>query len=315
MLPASVYIKIFLATFLWGTAFPVAKSALEFIGPLTLAGYRFSLAGIILLISSLFIGKTPALANLSLEKNQKSGTNWPHIFLTGICGTAIFYGLFFTGVRLTSASSAAAMDAAGPIITAFMGHVFLYQDKLTPRKILALLISLSGILLIAFVRPLGKNSIVSPTGCMLILTGLCFGSIGSILVIRYRGSLSLMKLTGFQMLIGGTALLICAFFKEGIPVLTKSQLLNFAPKIVWLALVSSIAFRLWYGVVRRYKVSSLSIFSFLTGLWGVILSITFLNEPVTWPLFVGLGLVIFGVLLMVTIKGSHLRSGQKPRDD
>lgn len=307
-MPARVYLQVLLATFLWGTAFPVGKSALDHAPPLALAGLRFTLAGFLLLaFSAVWQGMRP---ETEPGDSAQRPANWPRVLLIGTLSTAIFYGLFFLGMNRTSAASAAVVDGVGPIITSVLAHFILHGDRLTSRRLLAIGIAFSGVLVITLLRPAAAHgpSRIDPLGCLLIIAGLTMNGLGTMLVVTYRGRLGLMRLTGCQMCFGGSLLLIASWITE--KRLWEPDLLTrpgFLISWLWLATVSAVAFRIWYGLVRRYKITALSVFSFMTAVWGAILSIVFLGNPVTWQLGVGMTLVVAGVLLMNTDRSGRRR--------
>lgn len=307
-MPISVYLQVLLATILWGTAIPVGKTALASCPPLTLAGLRFTLAGILLLaFSTLWAGLRgePQAAD-----GKRPPVDWPRILMIGLLSTATFYGLFFMGMNRTSASSAAVVDGVGPIISSVLAHFILRGDRLTRRRIIAILVAFSGVAVIAFFRPVGAHaaSVIDPVGCVLILIGLTIGGLGTMLVITYRGRLGLMRLTGLQMCFGGGVLLIVAYIVErhrwDLSAMYRSE---FMIMWLWLSTVSAVAFRLWYGLVRRYKVTALSVFSFMTAVWGAVLSVIFLPDRLTPQLAIGMALVVAGVLIMNTDRSERRR--------
>lgn len=307
-MPLSVYIQVLLATFLWGTAIPVGKTALSYVPPLTLAGLRFTLAGLFLLAASSVWGGGRGEALAGPESRRSAG--WPRVMLIALLSTASFYGLFFLGMNRTSASSAAVVDGTGPIISSVLAHFILRGDRLTPRRLLAILIAFSGVAVIALFRSRGGHaqSTVDPFGCLLILMGMFVGNLGTMFVITYRGRLGLMRLTGLQMFLGGLVLLMAAWLTERgrwEPGIIRRQ--DFAILWLWLSTVSAVAFCLWYGLVRRYKVTALSVFSFMTAVWGAVLSVIFLNDRLTPQLTIGMGLVVTGVLVMNTDRTEHRR--------
>jgi drug/metabolite transporter (DMT)-like permease len=306
-MPLAVYFQVFVATLLWGTAFPTVKLCLHFVGPLTLAGLRFLLAGSLLLVASQIAGQHGNLGAFS-PGNVGKPLQWPKILLIGFLSTFVFYGLFFMGLNKTSASSAAAMDATGPVINAVMAHFILHQDRLTRRKVLALVLAFCGVLVIILGRPSGAaGAHINPAGCVLIISGLAVGAMGTMHVVRYNGGLSLARLTGIQMVFGAILLLLCAYLREGPIHWHQPGIYEFICGWVWLASVSATAFTIWYHVVRQYKITSLSAYSFLPGMWGMVLSIVFLHDPLTRGFVVGVVLVISGALVMSLGTGSFHR--------
>lgn len=310
-MPFAVYFQIAIATFLWGTAFPTAKQALTLNHhcPLMIASLRFGLAGLLLLLFSLFYKDTRTVAPSHTVRDGRSrrSAQWPRVMLIGLLSTATFYGLFFLGMDLTSASSGAAVDAMSPIIGSVMAHLILHNDKLTRRKITAIIIAFCGLLIITLFKPGHGNSGISPTGCLLIVLGLIVGSAGTMLVVTYRGRLSLMRLTGCQMLFGASLLLVISLVTERHADWGVLRNPRFLALWGWLSLVSACAFRIWYGLLRRYKVTSLSVYFFFTNLWGTTLSIYFLHEKFPPQLLIGILFIISGALLMTTDRSRHER--------
>jgi drug/metabolite transporter (DMT)-like permease len=303
--PAKVYLKILVATFLWGTAFPVAKHALTVyqIPPLAFAGIRFTLAGLLLSIAALLVPKKD-----SPDNSNAASSNWPRILLIGFFSTSVFYGMFFAGLKRTSAVSASVLDGAGPIISSVLAHFVLHNDRLSPRKTMAFLLGFAGLLVIALARRSAAGAAeISTVGCLLIVFGLVASAIGTMMVITYRGSLGLLRLTGYQMVFGGSLLLM-------LTVILEKQwhwlgLLNFKFYLAWfwLSFVSATAFRIWYSLVRQYKVTSIAVFHFMNCVWGTSLSLTFLHETFTMSIAVGALLVGSGVALMNSARETHER--------
>ncbi|MCX7717071.1 MAG: DMT family transporter [Candidatus Sumerlaeaceae bacterium] len=302
-MPLSVYARILLATFLWGTAFPLIKVGLHHAPPLGFAGLRFLLAGGLLLTASAAVRSRLGGGDTPVTRPA----DWPRILMIACLSTAVFYAMFFLGMARTTASTGALLDAASPIIGSVMAHFVLHNDRLTRRKIAAIIIAFAGIAIIALGRSGSGPQDSSLVGCALILGGLVISSAGTMLVITYRGRFGLMRLTGTQQAIGGALLLIMSALVEGRHHWHNLLSGRFLAVLLWLAFVSATAFRIWYGLVRHYKVTSISVYWFLTGLWGAFLSVAFLGEPVRLHLAAGFVLVVAGLLLMFGHRSGHER--------
>ena len=86
-----------------------------------------------------------------------------------------------------------------------------------------------------------------------------------------------MTVTGYQLSIGGLILIALGFIGGGrLHVTSTSAMLLF----LYLALLSSIAFSLWTTLFKYNPVSKVSIFNFLTPIFGTILSALILSEDV-----------------------------------
>jgi drug/metabolite transporter (DMT)-like permease len=273
-LPLNLLMRVFAATFLWGTAFPLGASALL---PVLLGRGR----GLI----GLWRAGRPSLGGVF------------RILLVAFVGNALFYGFFYAGMSRTTASSAAVADGAGPVLSALLAHFFLVGDHLSRRKLAALALAFAGVVTVAFGRS-SHEAGVSAVGCGLILLAMVFGSLGTMMVVRYQGRLSLMQLVGIQHLLGGAMLLVASLMIEGGAQFSNLMRFEAMAPVIYLAFVSAVAFRIWYGVVREYKVTSVAVFSFLTVIWGVGLSVTMLGERLTVPLVAGLALVVGAVWVL-----------------
>ncbi|PKO17630.1 hypothetical protein CVU37_09110 [candidate division BRC1 bacterium HGW-BRC1-1] len=293
------FFKVLLATLLWGTAFPFVKLGLQYSDPIGFAGLRFTFAGILLLVASL-VWKVIR----SRDKGEKTiypplPALWRSVALIGLLSTAIFYGMFFLGMARTSGASGALIDSASPIINSIMAHFVLHNDRIDRRKAMAILLAFGGIAIIAAGRPHGVASqSTSIIGCLFILGGLVVSSAGTMLVINYKGGLGLVRLTGSQQLFGGLLLLAVAALTENQRHWASLADWRFLIIVLWLALVSAVAFRIWYGIVRRYKVTSVAVYWFLIGIWGAGLSVIILGEPLTLNHGVGFSLVVAALVLM-----------------
>lgn len=312
-MPLRVYMQIALATLLWGTAFPYVKKGLEYATPIRFAGMRFTLAGLLLLF----------FAFLTVSKNNNSSggvddgepsrkalsakPDWPHVMLIGLLSTGVFYALFFLGMARTSPSSAAVVDGSSPVISSLMAHFVLHNDKLTRRKIAAILLAFAGVISMALAPNRFRGAGISTTGCLLIFSGLVVNSIGTMLVVAYRGTLSLIKLTGCQMTFGGLLLLSMSVFLESHSEWARVADPKFLIICFYLASVSALAFRIWFGLIRRYKITSISVYSSLTAVWGTILSILIMHDKVSPALMLGIVCVGSAVALMNTDRSGHER--------
>jgi len=103
-------------------------------------------------------------------------------------------------------------------------------------------------------------------------------------------------LTGYQLAIGGVALVLGGYLFGG--VLTgfswKASALLF-----YLALMSSVAFGLWTILLKYNRVGLVTIFNFLIPVFGALLSAIFLGESILeWKNMLALVLVCSGIFLV-----------------
>jgi drug/metabolite transporter (DMT)-like permease len=100
-------------------------------------------------------------------------------------------------------------------------------------------------------------------------------------------------LTGIQMSIGGFVLLAIGFILGGkLPTITAEGM----ALLLYLMLVSSVAFSLWTLLLRDYSAALVGVFNFLTPVFGTIFSYLLsvfglLNEKSAFTVYTGLAII------------------------
>ena len=103
-------------------------------------------------------------------------------------------------------------------------------------------------------------------------------------------------LTGYQLAIGGVALMLVGFATGG--TLTGFNFKSTA-MLVYLVILSSAAFSLWTILLKYNRVSMVTVFNFMVPMFGTLLSALFLNESfLEWKNALALVLVCLGIWLV-----------------
>lgn len=291
------------ACLLWSTAFAFVKIGFQYMPkPFTFAGLRFTLAGLILIP---FVYRKG-----TFEKIFKS---WKVIAYVVVLNTALGYALYYTAMSYVGGATAAIVIGSGPLITAVMTHLLLDNDKMTRYTIVSISLGLLGIATIVLhskpLTPVGRKEFF---GILLLLTNSVLSSYANIKVAQVKKELSGPLLTANQMLWGGLILIGMGRVFEG-PI-NLVQPTNFYFSLVWLALVSALAFSMWFYAIQQdgVKVSELNMFKFIVPVSGSILSWILLpNESPTVAAFIGMGLVM-SALVMSQLNNRKSKVIKKP---
>ncbi|NMR32560.1 DMT family transporter, partial [Crystallibacter degradans] len=108
---------------------------------------------------------------------------------------------------------------------------------------------------------------------------------------------------------GGVVLALAAWLTEGAPAINWSA--RFVAILLYVSLVgTAAAFLGWFTEVQHCRLDTLSAWTFLVPVFGILLSILILGEPQTFWSMAGMGLV---VLSMVFLTAPGKRSVQAPR--
>lgn len=274
---------------LWGSAFPVLKvSYVEFqmdpddiIAKIVFAGYRFLLAGVILLVGLLFTNRQA----LKLTKRQI-----PILLLFGFIQTALQYFFFYNGLANTSGMKGAILTASGTFFTVLLAHFFYVNDRMNWQKVIGLIAGFSGVVLANWGQGFQFSFQFTGEGYM-ILSAL-MGAIGMILAKELAIGIHPFALTGWQLTFGSLMMLIV-----GLPQLSENALV-FTPLgtglLLYSALLSAVAFALWYSLLKYNKAGEVSIYKFATPVSGAILSALFIpSEKLT--------VYIIGAMILVAL--------------
>ncbi len=274
------------ACLLWATTFIYTKTTLEYLPPLTLAGLRFLLAGLIQIPFC-----AGPLSPFKLLKTETRTVLWVSLFQTILLYAGFFYAMVF--VR---GAQAAIIIGAGPLISAIAAHIAMKDDKLNRRTLQSVALGIIGIGIISIAtkpwEPIGLKELF---GIGLLLSGSLVSAAGNIVISKKRGSLPAIELNCIQMLVGGTVLLACALLIEGVPSLDLPP--RFYGALLWLSFVSAAGFAIWFHLLSRVKVSKLNIWKFLIPLAGATLSwILIPGENPDLPSLIGMIFIILGII-------------------
>lgn len=300
-----VFLLATLCCALWGSAFPAVKNgyALLKVAPtdiasqLLFAGWRFALAGAILLIVAMAM-KKPVLAMSRRQAGQ--------VALLGLTQTAIQYVFFYIGLAHASGVKSSIMNATSVFFSVVLAHFIYADDRLSGRKALGCLIGFMGVVVVNLGGgALGFDFTLLGEGFIVIAAFVLAAA--SIYGKRLSRSLDPMVMTGWQLFIGGLMLTAAGMGMGGE---LQGFDLRSSALLLYLALLSSVAFAVWSLLLKHNPVGMIAAFNFLIPVFGVSLSALFLGESMLrWSYLIALILVCAGIWL-VTRSGNLSKAGR-----
>lgn len=293
--PLVVAIGALLCCALWGSATPFIKTGYQLIlktaspdvpSTILFAGCRFALAGLLtIVIYSL------ARRKLLLPKKE----NWGRVSVLSIFQTMLQYTFFYIGLANTSGVKGTVLSAANAFFCLLIASLLFRQEKLTFKKIFACILGFSGIIL---VNLNGLDFSMNFLGDGFVVFSAISAAMASVLIKRFSQYEDTVILTGYQFLLGGLILIVIGLTAGGVMTLNSPMGMGV---LIYLALLSAIAFTLW-GVLLSYNtVSKVTIYHFMVPVFGVILSKIMLTEQSkvsTVNLLLTLLLVCAGIILL-----------------
>jgi drug/metabolite transporter (DMT)-like permease len=267
---------------LWASAFMVVKLGLRSSPPLFLMGFRFLLAGAILL----------GFAKLRGYRFPDSRKDWTRLGLLGLLNNAAYLGLSAIALRHLSGGMGAVLASTNPLMLALVAPLFL-RERLRPLQVLGFLVAFVSVVGVMYGR-IGANDRLSSMLLVLLANGLMVT--GTILFKRWEPKQHLVVITGVQLLIASIVLLVPSLILE--PVGAVKWDMNFLIAISYLAIgVSCGAMIIWFYLLRAGGASRASTFLFLNPVLGIFLAALLLNEPLRGKDFVGGFGVALGIYL------------------
>lgn len=278
---------------LWGLQQVAVKLAAPGMAPVMQIGLRSAIAA--LLVCGLMWWRGD---RLSLQ----DGTLWPGI------ATGTLFSLEFlcvaVGLQYTTASHMSVFLYTAPIFTVLGLHWSISGERLGVLQWSGVLAAFAGIA-IAFSN--GFSAGTRDWADMLL--GDALGVLGGMF---WASTTVMIRRSALSEAPPATTLLYqlgtCGVMLLGIALATGQARQVSLTGIVWISLifqsviVAFISFLLWFWLLRRYLASRLSVFSFLTPLFGVGFGVLLLDDPLDLRFVLGAALVMVGVV-MVNLRG------------
>ncbi|WP_293606289.1 DMT family transporter [Polaromonas sp. UBA4122] len=289
-----VFLLASLCCLLWGSAYPAIKNgyalfsiaANDIPSKLVFAGYRFIFAGLVLLVIAA-LSKKPVL--------QLDRRTLGQVTLVGLTQTSLQYVFFYIGLAYATGVKSSITNATGTFFSVLLAHFVYKNDRLSFNKIMGCVVGFVGVMVVNFSDGLLSFDFTLLGEGFVVIAAFVL-SAASIYGKKVSQRVDSMVLTGYQLAIGGTALLLIGFATGG--TLTGFTLKSTA-LMVYLVVLSSTAFSLWTVLLKYNRVSMVTVFNFMIPVFGTVLSALFLDESfLELKNGVALLLVCFGIWLV-----------------
>jgi drug/metabolite transporter (DMT)-like permease len=287
-----------LCCLLWGSAYPSIKIGYIFFNiasndtasKILFAGYRFVIAGVILLILAQTVGK-------SIFHFSKRSIS--QLLLLGVIQTTLQYIFFYIGVANTTGVKGSVMNSTAAFFSVLLAHYIYQNDRLTKTKVIGCLVGFIGVIVVNFNADLLQFSFNFMGDGFVAIAALIF-SVAAIYSKKLTKSMDIMVITGYSLFIGGIMLVLLGVVSGGH---VSHFTLKSSSILIYLALLSSIAFSLWNLLLKYNNVGLVSVYNLLTPIFGSVLSAIFLGETIfELKNVVALLLVCIGIWMVNTVE-------------
>ena len=275
---------LILSTFLFGTIGIFRK----FIPlPSSVIALARGIIGMLFLLMVVFIKKD----KLSWKAIQR---NLLFLCLSGAM-IGVNWILLFEAYQYTTVATATLCYYMAPIFVILVSPLF-FKEKLTPKKILCVVIALIGMALVSGIFQAGFAGISELKGILLGLGAACLYA--SIVILNKKiKDVSAYDKTIVQLGIAAVVLLPYTLLGENLAKITFSPL-AVVLLIILGVLQTGIGYALYFGTIEHLKTQTVALFSYIDPVVAIILSAVLLREKLT----------LWGVAGAILVLGSTLIS-------
>lgn len=277
----------FFVTILWSSSFIIIKFGLLEIPPLIFAGFRYTIAAIILLIIALTI-PTPRNEIKGLTKSW-----WYRLILYGVVYYTITMGTQFIGLALLPAITVSFILNFTTILVVVFAF-FLLQESPNLKQMILVVVALVGGFFYFWPLDIIAGSLL---GILVVIVSLVANSFSAIIgrEINRSQQVSALVVTAISMMIGAIFLLVAGFIQTPILIISPLGIIT----ILWLSIVNTaLAFTLWNKAMQRLTALETTIINSTMLAQIAVLAFVFLGEVPTLLGWMGIILVMIAAMLI-----------------
>ena len=164
------------------------------------------------------------------------------------------------------------LTSSGTFFAVILAHFYYKNDRLSWKKLFGLIAGFAGIVVANWGQDFQLSFYWMGEG-FLILSGVT-SAVATIMAKELAAGIHPFALTGWQLTIGAVLMLLV-----GVPQLGENAM-TFTPfgwgLLIYSAFLSAAAFALWYSLLKYNKAGEISIYKFMTPVFGALLSALFI---------------------------------------
>jgi len=265
-----------------GFGFVIAKPAMQYFPPYLLMGMRFTIPALIL------VWWFPLPKGLYFD-----------LFKVSLIGSALQYGLTYTGLNIIDASSAillVQLEVPFGIIIAF----FLLKEIPTLKNIVGLVIAFIGV----FILTGAPNLEGKYFGVLLTISGAFTWALGAVMAKPLSKKIGAFALMTWLCVFSGPMLLFVSLIFDGnpIPYFLSANINSWLTVIFLGFFMQPIGYAAWYYVLKKYPINKVMPVLLVLPVTGLLTSIFLLGEDPPKQVFLGGLVIISGVALILFTK-------------
>lgn len=279
----------------WGASFLGIEVALRGITPFWLAEARLFFAALLLTGVWWVLGGR-------INAADDGRNRWPYLVVVGLFSSVVpFFLLSWGQTHVTSATAGVSM-AGVPLLVMPLAHFFSVGERITPLKLLGLVVGFCGVLVLlgdGLLQTSGSD--LEGWGRLACLSAAACYAISSVTT-RNCPPIDPYAMSAVVMIIAALVGLPVAWVVEGAPLLPDAQTIAVLGALGLIQTAGANLLRIL--VIRSAGSTFMSLTNYQVPFWSMVFGAVVLGEALPAGLFVALGLILTGMALS---QWSHLK--------
>lgn len=277
---------LILLSVLWGGSFFFMKVALTDLPTLTIVFNRVFIAALALFV---FL----KITNVSLPRGSKV---WRAFFIMGFINNLVPFSLLVWGMTQIASGLAAILNATTPVFTILVAHFLTSDERISPNKIVGVLLGLIGVAVLVGIEALGgiDASILAMLACI----GAAFSYALAAIFGRQFKALNIQPVAGAFGQVSASSLLLLPV----IIVIDTPWVLSMPGLNTWFSLLAlgigstALAYVLYFRILATASATNLALVTLLVPVSAILLGWLILDETLATNHLAGMALITAGLL-------------------
>ena len=276
---------------IWGASFMVVAIALEWYGPLTVAGARTTLGAVALLALMVLLKRPlPAFTPLMVR----------YLIAIGLLNTALPFALLSWGQQYVPSAFAGISMAALPLFVLPLAHVFT-DEKMSLRSALGVILGFVGAIVLIGPGVLRLGTGLEPLGQLACIGASVSYAVSSVMT-RRCPPIDPITMAALLLTVGAVALIPAMLIFEGVPSMGDPRP---TIAIILLGLIpTALAALIRVATIRSAGAIFMTLVNYQVPVWSMIFGAWILSEVLPLRFFLALGLILLGLAIS---QGSNLK--------
>ena len=280
------WLLVIILGILWGSSFLFVEILLNFINPFMIVYLRVSIASMILILYLLLI-------KIEIQFSNKLIFN---LFIMGLLNNVFPFLLITNGQQYITGGLASILNANTSFMTILIASLFIKNEKITKSRFVGVLFGMIGVIVTIGYKNL-SGIFSSDIGKFFILLSSISYAFAAIFAKIKLNSVD-PKLAATGMLTTSTIILSPIMFFYYSNTIYDLSIISIKYSIAFAVLCSVLAYLIYFKILATTGPGNLLLCTIIIPPSAIILNAIFINEMIKIHEFIGMLIIIFGLLIL-----------------